>query len=403
MKYINIFFIILILFAGCAKQQEQIIEVDVTKPNIKDKDQKISFFEENGVIKVRKSYQEKVDKVPLKEELGQQEAEEGFNIAVIFPSQIVGKYAVDGVNSIISYLLHKDVEFQLNTYDCVNEMSENITKIPQNIDLKKYKHIVLFVTKDGLTEFIKLEDTKHLKIYAPLINKNDVLIDNENIVFGGIDYNKQFEVLNTLLSDDDNLSEFHDSVSLGQILSYKLDKLHALDYKFQKRLKRNNVDYESFLKENTLIQNTTIFLNTPIVQTSILLSQMRAYEVEYQKLLSTQINYTPLILSLTQVDDRKNMIIANSIGQTDEKLMEYGAILNTDFKYNWVNFSTLVGIDYLLNDRYGVQREFTNKIIDNQVEFEISLYETGYYSFKPYRVVLNEDQNSSAILDPVSE
>ena len=389
MKYFsNVFILIFVLFTGCAVQQEQVVEIDVTK--VKKEDKKI--IKKDDAIESKK---EEINIIPQEissseEEINIKQRGDRFNIAVIYPSQVVGKYAIDGVNSITSYLLYKDVKFSLKTYDSMSENKENIEKIVENLDLDTYDHVVLFMTKTGLEKFVSLEKSKDLNIYAPLVNKNEITFDPKNIVFGGIDYNQQFDKLFTI-SDMTNLSEFHDSVSLGQILSYKLDDSYDMKYKFQKRLVRNRINYESFLKKNKFIKDTSILLNTPIVQTSILLSQMRAYEIEYDKLLSTQINYTPLILSLTQRDDRKNMIIASSIGQIDETLIEYGAILNTDFVYNWVNYSTLIGIDYLHGKRFETDRDFKNEIVENQVLFDVKLYESGKYSFKPYTIkAINE-------------
>lgn len=398
MKYINILFLVtVVFFVGCTTQPNSVIEVDVTKHDVvnekvvkKQRPDTIKGIQQQKRDEAKKFTQTQEDMKPFIEEIG-------FNIAVIFPSQVVGKYAIDGVNSITSYLLHKDIEYNLVTHDCISEDEQEIIDIKNSIDFTKYKYVVLYMTKDGLEKFLKVEGVQDLKIYAPLINKEDINTQIPNVVFGGIDYTQQFKELSKLIDDKENISEFHDSVSLGQILSYKLDTLYNLDYKFQKRLVKNSIDYESFLKTNKSILNTNIFLNTPIVQTSILLSQMRAYEVEYNKLLSTQINYTPLILSLTQIQDRKNMIIASSIDEVDDKLIESGAILNTDFKYNWVNYSTLIGIDYLLSERFKVSRYFVNPIEENQVKFNVGLYEVNKYSFKPY-IVKNEE-----VLNPISK
>ncbi len=384
MRYLNITFLFLfVFFTGCAVQQEQVVEVDITK--LKKEDKKTEVKQEIKVIQIDENNKTIEVKQNIQEEIISEQVEKNksFNIAVIYPSQVVGKYAIDGVNSITSYLLYKDAQFNLKTYDSMSEKKEDIEQIAQNVDFSTYEHIVLFMTKKGIERFLDLNGTDELSIYVPLINKSEVNFESKNVVFGGIDYLKQFEKLYSLV-DPTNLSEFHDSISLGQILSYKLDTLYDINFKFQKRLVRNRINYESFLKTNRRIQNTSIFLNTPIVQTSILLSQMRAYEIEYEKLLSTQINYTPLILSLTQTHDRENMIIANSIGDIDQSLIEYGAILNTNFTYNWVNYSTLIGIDYLHASRFDEQRGFKNEILDNQVQFEVNLFETGKYSFKPY-------------------
>lgn len=332
MKYLNGFIVFLILFTGCAQQQSDLVEVDIQKykeqKEASETPQKVTVIEKD-ILEDEDIYKEvEEETTPIKQ---YSISKDTFKVAVIFPSQVVGKYAIDGVNTIMSYMLYKNKKFDLITYDCINESEQTIEEVVDNIDFNQYNNIVLFMTSDGLSKFLNLRGVDNTTIYVPLINKEDYNGETpSNVVFGGIDYNKQFEVLYTLTKE--NIAEFHDSISLGQSLSLKLEHFN-IDYKFQKRLNRKDVNYEGFLKENTLLKDTSIFLNTPIVQTSILLSQMRAYEVEYRNLLSTQINYTPLILSLTQVEDRNNMVIANSIGKVDERLKEYGAILNTDLTY----------------------------------------------------------------------
>ena len=57
------------------------------------------------------------------------------------------------------------------------------------------------------------------------------------------------------------------------------------------------------------------------------MSQLTLYDTNATNVLSTQINYDPLVLSMTQYEDRKNMIIANSITQNNNILIETNSFL----------------------------------------------------------------------------
>jgi SRSO17 transposase len=136
--------------------------------------------------------------------------------------------------------------------------------------------------------------------------------------------------------------------------------------------------YKRFLK-NRKFENSMVILNTPIVKTSILLSQIRALDVNIQGVLSTQLNFTPLILSLTQKEDRKNLNVANSIGNLPIDLKEINSILDNNIEYSWVNYSIIVGMEYLTNSL----KLFEDlKIRDNQIVYPITIYKVKKYSFE---------------------
>ena len=126
-------------------------------------------------------------------------------------------------------------------------------------------------------------------------------------------------------------------------------------------------------------------INTPIVKSSIILSQLYAYETENAAILSTQLNYNPLLISLTQYEDRLNLILANSIEFTNDNLSEVLTLLDTDIKYNWVNYSSLVGINYIY--ARNKNRLIKNDVINNEVIYNTNLFYCTESGFK--RLELN--------------
>ena len=59
-------------------------------------------------------------------------------------------------------------------------------------------------------------------------------------------------------------------------------------------------------KGNSSLNNTSLYLNTQLVTASLIASQLRANDIRPYALLSTQVNYNPLLLTLTQYEDRDN-------------------------------------------------------------------------------------------------
>jgi SRSO17 transposase len=113
-----------------------------------------------------------------------------------------------------------------------------------------------------------------------------------------------------------------------------------------------------------------------------MLSQLRANNIKVKQVFSSQVSYSPLILTLTQKKDRRNLIIANSIGKSDDRLIAYSELLNSDIVYNWVNYSSLVGLDYFVtNNKSGL---VSDRVDNNQVDFNIELMRANGSKFELY-------------------
>ena len=70
------------------------------------------------------------------------------------------------------------------------------------------------------------------------------------------------------------------------------------------------------------------------------------HNIRTNVLFSTQLNYNPAFLSLTQEGDRRQFIIANLIDKNDEELNYLNEMFAQNLDYNWVAYATSVGLDY---------------------------------------------------------
>jgi SRSO17 transposase len=116
----------------------------------------------------------------------------------------------------------------------------------------------------------------------------------------------------------------------------------------------------------------------------MIMSQLTLYDTNVTNILSTQINYDPLLLSMTQYVDREKMIIANSITQENNTIIESNALLGNDIRYDWINYTTTVGIDYFYNKITGGDREYNIEISDNQMIYDVELLRPGLSKFSKY-------------------
>lgn len=296
-------------------------------------------------------------------------------IAVIYPSKIVGKYAKSTLSTISAFLLFNNIEFEIETFDTHDESFVNIKKELNNLNEKGFTKVIALFTPNGFGVLNSLEESKNAEMYFPLINKSEIYTNNMNFTFGGISYSEQFDLLETLSNGRNTM--FYVKSYLGDKL--RDNYLESFNPGIVKEIERTRNRFKNIMNDKRMI-GTTVLLNTPIIKTSIIMSQLTAYEIYPSKILSTQLNFNPLLLKLTQNRDRKNFFIVSSISEVDNFIEDYSKLLGSDVRYNWVDYSSLVGINYLLNKNES--ELIKTQVIDNQVDYEPTLYRTTDYGFQ---------------------
>ena len=308
-----------------------------------------------------------------------------IRIAMLLPYKIIGRYASSTTNAAFAYLIARNHAFELKSYEIENETNKDITKALSKIKADGFNYVIAPFTKTGAD--IVADINPDVNIYFPTIHKNNVDKTTASLFYGAIDYEQQSDLL--LSKAVSPLVIFRDNSSIGKRLSshqehmfkYKeydetLSNINILNnnktvIKFS--IPRRTTNLESKLKENEDIQKASFFINTPVVKTGMIMSQLTLYDSNATNVLSTQINYDPLLLSMTQYQDRKNMLIANSITEHHSILIEANSLLSNDIVYDWINYSTTVGIDYFFNLITNENREYNIPVQDNQMIYKIEL------------------------------
>lgn len=301
-----------------------------------------------------------------------------IRLAILIPQKSIRRYALTTVNSIIAYMLSKRLNFEIKVFNSVSEDSKALLSSIKEIKAQNFQYVIAPLTKKGAD--IMIENSKNLLVYIPTINKNEYTDLTSNIIFGGINYKKQIKKLLpytnkhiALFSDGSNLSK-----SLDKVIRDEVPKI-----RYAKTINKSRINFKKILRRNKKIDNSSIFLNTPLVKTSLIASQFRVHNKTPYSLLSTQINYNPLLLTLTQYEDRKKLYIANSIGESPINLRETNSLFGHNITYDWVNYSTSIGIDYIYTHYLSPSsaREFKESIVDNQVQYDISILKANRYKF----------------------
>ena len=312
-----------------------------------------------------------------------------IKVALLVPQEVIGRYASSVSNSIISYLLFRDIDFQFEVFDSKREDDLAIVEELEKIKQKGYQLVIAPVTEKGASVIVANE--RELLVYIPTINKKDMFLKSQNIFFGGIDYEKQVEKL--LEFAGENIAIFSDKSRLAQKIDMYVESSSFSEIAFKKEIADTKANISYLFRKNYKLNDASIFLNLPLVATSLVASQLSLYHVNYQNILSTQINYSPLLLTLTQPKDRELIYIANSISTPDINLKDINLLFGNDISFSWIDYSASIGIDYLLGTftSLGLNRITDEDIIANQVEYNVGIVLPERASFKKLDIVKKFD------------
>lgn len=347
-----------------------------------------------------------------------------LKIALLLPYKKIGRYAASTTNAAFAYLVARNQSFELKTYNIESEEFEDIENALILMNADEFSYIIAPLTLKGAKTLVSLNPNE--EIYFPTVNKKDINSTAQNIYFGGIDYKAQSDIL--LKEAVSPLVIFYDKSAIGKSLAlYEEEKFKykdSLELNTSKNNEISNFDdsqghfiqldefgleldgtpilkdenrsvvkysiprrvtnIEEQLLYNDDIMQGSMFINTPIVKTSMIMSQITMYDVNATNVLSTQINYDPLVLSLTQYEDRQKMIIANSITHNNSIFIETNSLLGNDIVYDWINYTTTVGMDYFFNKITAQDKQYKIEMVDNQMLYPIELLQPSKTRFIKY-------------------
>lgn len=316
-----------------------------------------------------------------------------FRVAFIVPYKKIGKYAYSTSNSALAYLLNRKVPFEMELLPITDENNETLQSALQSVSGGEYDLVVAPVTLKGAEYFCS--QPLDVDLFIPTLHKNRIDCMNNLVTFGGIDYPAQIETLSYLVDSNATTITVSDRSSISKMLSETVAA--TVDVQDRISLDRSGY-YKDLILQHEDLNQSTVFLNTPVIKSSLFLSQLTLADFKPLQILSTQINYSPLLLTLTQYHDRENMVVASSIGTLDPILSENIALVNRDVRFNWLNYATVVGLDRYFCLKTGEARESKEVFSDGTIAYEVKLYEAGLYRFIPKETPLPpEEQNETTI------
>jgi hypothetical protein len=291
------------------------------------------------------------------------------NIAFVYPKNLI-KYSKGSISTVGSYLSYKNIKYNLKVIELENEDYNSIENTFSNLKNSGFSDVIALFTPNAINSLSKIVDSD-FKVYLPLIEKKNSLETNDNLIFGSISYEEQLKKL-SYYSNGDNVLFYQNTY-----LSKNIKKAYnsVVSNGREKEINNNERNFKGLVSG---LNNSTLYLNIEVVKSAMLLSQLRASNVNPNFIFGTQANYDLNLLNLTQEDDRKKMLIANSIPEIDKKLREEINSGGADLNFSWVDYSTLVGINYLVD---GNSSLIPTKIDDNQAIYTPRLFKATAYGF----------------------
>ncbi|WP_086232762.1 hypothetical protein [Campylobacter devanensis] len=300
-----------------------------------------------------------------------------IKVALIIPQDVIKSYSVVVSDSVFAYIFKRDVGSHIEIFYSGDESAENLNLAINRAKNAGFKYLIAPLTTNGL-EIVNSDDYDDLIFYIPTINIKNISNPRSNLFFGGIDYEAQIQKL--LTKANHKITAFGDGSRVSDMLNNLVT--NNTNEPYIKNIEGSDIKL-NFLKNNYKVKNSSIFLNTPLIKSALLSSQFRVFELTPHILLSTQLNYNSALISLTQSGDRKNMYIANSIMTPDSQLETLSAILGEKLDYDWVAYSTMIGMDfiYLNYINKSAKAIFKEEIQNNQIQYNINIMRAGNYGF----------------------
>ncbi len=386
MKQLLVLIFVVFAFLGC--NQKQVVQLKMPGQKSSVAQQSVpKQMEEDKVTVVEEFTPVEVLETDIKEQIinnsGSKneilEADEKFadidmtkaniNLAFVYPTAL-SKYAKSSINTVAGYLSFKNAQYNLTVIETPDENYSSIEDAFLKLNNSDNKNIIALFSPKAINSLSKIVNS-NFKVYLPLIEKKESLENNNNLIFGSISYEEQLKKLSYYANGNNIL--FYQDTYLSRNIKKAYD--NVVSSGIEREINNNEKNFKGLIGG---LSGSSLYLNLDIVKSSLVLSQLRANDIYPAFIFATQSNYDLNLLTLTQEEDRKKLIIANSIGEVDKKLKDEINSMGADLNFSWVDYSTLVGVNYLIN---GNNSLIPTKVENNEAIYVPRLYKSTGFGF----------------------
>ena len=286
-------------------------------------------------------------------------SEYNVNIAVFLDKEKFFKFIPNIINSMNAYLIKKDVNYHIKLFNLDKNFATKLDKISP-----KYRYI--FVYPMASKDINVIKNYPDNIFFIPTLNQAQATFSAPNVYFGGIDYQQQVNKLNQYVTGR-GVAVYQDS---------KLSK-------YITQVVQNSAKYGIKVKKYPLkwygdMNRAYVYLNLYSIYSVQVLANLTYHRIRTKAILTTQLSYSPTLFLLTSSYDTKDMILANSIFNIDPIIEDNNNNLNSNIKFNWLNYTTSTLLNLAYNMEVGNNIYYLNdfhlNMFFNQVQYKTNLY-----------------------------
>jgi len=272
------------------------------------------------------------------------------------------------MNSLNAYFYYKNTEYKIRFFD---------EKTDIDTIIKNYKDIIYFTTDKNKVYALK---DYNATFYIPTFNQNDFNQSFSNIKFGLINFKDQIKKLSTFVTTN---SAVVVHTNLGTLPA------RLLKYEQEQNLSLRIINADKIRYKYYALRNRYVFFNTYVNQTSQILANLVAKNIRTKLQLSTQQNYSDKLIQLSQPQNLKKIVLANSIVNYPSDLVDINKNFSGDFRYFWLNYvvSALANVIYnkqMQQDEFYLN-DFGMYMFNNQVNYPTQIFKVFRGAFVPVR------------------
>lgn len=285
-------------------------------------------------------------------------------IAVLIPQKTIKSYSFIVSGALLAYSANTKSKIAIEFF--ITQDESTIETALENIQRAGINYVIAAVTDNALAA-ISNEKYNQMFFYIPTLHANLANVKKQNILYGGIDYESQIAAL--LSKVGGKIASISDGSRLGNLLNRQIAKLEPNAY--FSVVEGKSIDLKGLL-DKTSLNDASLFINTTLLKTSLISSQLKVNDINVKKILCTQICYDPALFSLTQASDRANMLVAISFNEIDKDLLASAKMLGIDLRYDRVAYPVMFGIEYIIKTFIdtGAKSYFTESVQNSQVSYK---------------------------------
>ncbi len=298
-------------------------------------------------------------------------------IALILPKKSIGSYSLSSINTVLAYLTSQKNSFYFEVFDIADENLQAFSSTLGTIENRGFGGAILIATTKAIPFIPQL--TPKIPFFVASIHKEQILTHNtlsSKIIFGGISYHEQIKALKRFSEYSAPTVLFNDESATGFRIARDIKKegfTIALEQNFNsKNIAQFGKDIQ---KKSHFLRGSNIFLNTPVNNSALILSQLAYNRITPRVILTTQLGFSHALFSLTQPISRFSLYISSITGGDMKNIKEYAALLDVDLQYDWIHYATAIGTEYIYHQLFNDEKKWFKENVElNQVRYDTKIY-----------------------------